>query len=116
MTITPQTANVDVGPFFPNGILYMPVPGPNSGQFLGLVSPAAWRIMQIALEGGTMTGKDCDAVAQAADEGAFTQTPLKSDPAGKERMRRSLSATIALPSRSHDARVHLTEQRGGDQP
>jgi hypothetical protein len=72
----------EVDQMFP-AIVFMPVPGLNSGQTLGLVSPAAWRIMQIALEGGTMTGKVCDTAQQAGKGGAFTQVPLKSDPVGR---------------------------------
>ena len=82
VTIRPQSGTPDVDPFFPNGILYMPVPGLSSGTFHRLVSPAAARIMQVAIK-GTMTGKICKTAEQADDDGDFTQVPVASDPVGR---------------------------------
>jgi hypothetical protein len=67
---------------FPNGIIYMPAPGLNSGQYFTLIPPAAARIMQVVID-GPMTGKTCNASEQTAHDGHFTQVPKERDPVGR---------------------------------
>jgi hypothetical protein len=82
VTLVALAGNPDDVPASNNNVLFMPVPGPNSGQFYTLVSPAAARIMQIAIK-GTMTGKECKIPDQMANDGDFTQVPVASDPVGR---------------------------------
>jgi len=62
IVIKKSPGTVDVSPFKPGSLIYIPVPAPASvtpsRPYLTLVSPAAERIM--AAIGGTMSGKDCD--------------------------------------------------------
>lgn len=82
VTMVALAGNPDDVPASSNNVLFMPVPGPNSGQFYTLVPPAAARIMQVAI-GGTMTGKICKVPEQIDHHGDFTQVPVASDPVGK---------------------------------
>jgi hypothetical protein len=82
VTVVALAGHPDDVPASHNNILFMPVPGPNSGQFHMLVSPAAARIMQVAI-GGTMTGKICKVPEQVAEGGDFTQVPVAGDPVHK---------------------------------
>ena len=79
VTVVALAGHPDDVPESHNNILFMPVPGQSSGQFHRLVSPAAARIMQVAI-GGTMTGKICKVPEQVADGGDFTQVPVAGDP------------------------------------
>jgi hypothetical protein len=82
VTMVALAGNPDDVPASSHNVLFMPVPGPNSGQFYTLVPPAAARIMQVAI-GGTMTGKICKIPEQIDHDGDFTQVPVASDPVGK---------------------------------
>jgi hypothetical protein len=63
IVIRNESVGIDVTPFQPGSLIYVPVPAPDSVRtllrpYLTLVSPAAERIMETI--GGTMSGKDCD--------------------------------------------------------
>jgi hypothetical protein len=69
---------VDVTPFGPGSIVYLPVPAPQPRDLakphLKLVSPVAERIMSKI--GGSMTGTACDITQQLSEFGSYTQVPL----------------------------------------
>jgi hypothetical protein len=69
---------VDLSPFGPGSLIFVPVPAPDTIRtaqrpYLTLVSPAAERIMTAI--GGTMSGKECNAEAQAGRALAAVHTP-----------------------------------------
>jgi hypothetical protein len=81
LTVAPTQANTDLAGFVAGSIVYKPVPGASASQFLRLISPAAERIMQIAIK-GTMTGAACVIKDQMAHKDVVAQAPLKDDPLG----------------------------------
>jgi hypothetical protein len=82
VVVAPTMPNTDLAGFTAGSLLYMPVPSVSPGHYLRMVSPAAERIMQIAIK-GTMTGTTCDAAKQLGDNGSYTQVPEKTDPVGR---------------------------------
>jgi hypothetical protein len=81
LTVAPTQANTDLAGFTPGCIVYKPVPGASASQLLRLVSPAAERIMQIAIK-GTMTGAACVVADQMAHSNVSSRAPIEDDPLG----------------------------------
>jgi hypothetical protein len=81
LTVAPTQPNTDLAGFVAGSIVYKPVPGETGSQFRRLISPAAERIMQIAIK-GTMTGSTCVISDQMAHKDAAALAPLKDDPLG----------------------------------
>jgi hypothetical protein len=78
--VAPREPTGDISGMTAGSIIYKPVPHASPNLRQRLVSPAAERIMQIAIK-GTMTGVACSTTREQK-RGGDTQVPVEDDPVG----------------------------------